>query len=115
MVMLRFAVATGRAGWVGTRNFEVDSGAYYLSLLFNFHSAVGRARAADTLTRPEVPLCTAIKIFNFVCYANGKLCRIPPNFARSLERQPPVGCLSAIHIVIECCCLWTMIQTLVCV
>ena len=48
------SVAAGRAGWVGTRNFEVDSGAYYLSLLFNFHSAVGRARAADTLTRPEV-------------------------------------------------------------
>ena len=44
----------GRAGWVGTRNFEVDSGAYYLSLLFNFYSAVGHTRAADTLMRPEV-------------------------------------------------------------
>ena len=46
--------AAGRAGWVGTRNFEVDSGAYFLSLLFNFHSTFGRARAADTLTCPEV-------------------------------------------------------------
>ena len=51
---LNRAPDAGRAGWVGTRNFEVDSGAYYLSLLFNFHSAVGRARAANMLMQPEV-------------------------------------------------------------
>lgn len=37
---------TGRAGWVGTRNFEVDSGAYFFSLLWNYyHTSPGLGRA----------------------------------------------------------------------
>ncbi len=27
----------GRAGWVGTRNFEVDSGAYFFNTLYNYY------------------------------------------------------------------------------
>lgn len=29
----------GRGGWVGTRNFEVDSGAYFFNLLWNYYSS----------------------------------------------------------------------------
>lgn len=28
----------GRGGWVGTRNFEVDSGAYFFNLLWNYYA-----------------------------------------------------------------------------
>ena len=31
----------GRGGWVATRNFEVDSGAYFISLLWNYYRTPG--------------------------------------------------------------------------
>jgi meiotically up-regulated gene 157 (Mug157) protein len=31
----------GRGGWVGTRNFELDSGAYFLNLLFDYYKTPG--------------------------------------------------------------------------
>lgn len=33
--------AIGRGGWVATRNYELDSGAYYLSMLWNYHATPG--------------------------------------------------------------------------
>ncbi|PSC76253.1 glycosyl hydrolase [Micractinium conductrix] len=34
----------GRGGWVATRNYELDSGAYFLNLLWNLHSMPGYGR-----------------------------------------------------------------------
>ncbi|PNW78187.1 hypothetical protein CHLRE_09g386137v5 [Chlamydomonas reinhardtii] len=37
----KFDRQIGRGGWVATRNFEVDSGAYFLNLLWNYASTPG--------------------------------------------------------------------------
>lgn len=31
----------GRGGWVATRNYELDSGAYFLQLLWNIYATPG--------------------------------------------------------------------------
>jgi meiotically up-regulated gene 157 (Mug157) protein len=31
----------GRGGWVWTRNFELDSVAYFFNFLWNYHQAAG--------------------------------------------------------------------------
>lgn len=28
----------GRGGWVATRNYELDSGAYFINMLWNYHT-----------------------------------------------------------------------------
>ncbi|EFN57713.1 hypothetical protein CHLNCDRAFT_142936 [Chlorella variabilis] len=43
----------GRGGWVSTRNYELDSGAYFLHLLWDLHSLPGYGRHA-LLTEPVV-------------------------------------------------------------
>lgn len=40
----KFERLIGRAGWVGTRNYELDSGAYFIQLLWNLHSLPGYGR-----------------------------------------------------------------------
>eukprot|EP01025_Chloroclados_australasicus_P038363 TRINITY_DN39439_c0_g1_i20.p1 TRINITY_DN39439_c0_g1~~TRINITY_DN39439_c0_g1_i20.p1 ORF type:complete len:608 (-),score=51.96 TRINITY_DN39439_c0_g1_i20:2128-3951(-) len=40
------ALELGRAGYVGTRNYEVDSGAYFMNLLWNYYTT-------ESLYRPE--------------------------------------------------------------
>ncbi|GLC46965.1 hypothetical protein PLESTM_002001600 [Pleodorina starrii] len=42
----KFERQIGRGGWVATRNFEVDSGAYWLNLLWNYASTPGSLWAA---------------------------------------------------------------------
>ena len=37
----------GRGGWVATRNYELDSGAYFLNMLWNYHSARPRPFGAE--------------------------------------------------------------------
>ncbi|KAG2493684.1 hypothetical protein HYH03_008198 [Edaphochlamys debaryana] len=37
----KFERQIGRGGWIATRNFEVDSGAYFLNLLWNYASTPG--------------------------------------------------------------------------
>lgn len=37
----------GRGGWTGTRNFELDSGAYFISLLWNYFAAPGLYNSAE--------------------------------------------------------------------
>lgn len=47
----------GRAGWVGTRNFEVDSGAYFFNLLWNYYQSsptLGRALLKDNVVLAAV-------------------------------------------------------------
>ncbi|EFJ42804.1 hypothetical protein VOLCADRAFT_107056 [Volvox carteri f. nagariensis] len=42
----KFERQIGRGGWIATRNFEVDSGAYWLNLLWNYASTEGSLWAA---------------------------------------------------------------------
>jgi meiotically up-regulated gene 157 (Mug157) protein len=44
----------GRGGWVGVRNYELDSGAYYLNLLYNYWATPGLYRPENLLQEPLV-------------------------------------------------------------
>ena len=44
----------GRGGWVGVRNFELDSGAYYLNLLWNWYLTPGLYRPDRLLEEPLI-------------------------------------------------------------
>ena len=44
----------GRGGWVGTRNFELDSGGFYLNLLYNYWATPGIFRADYILSDPLI-------------------------------------------------------------
>lgn len=49
----------GRAGFVGTRNYELDSGAYFIGLLWNFAATPGIRRPGTLLRQPLVSLSAA--------------------------------------------------------
>lgn len=36
----KFERQLGRGGWVATRNYELDSGAYFFNLLWNYYHTV---------------------------------------------------------------------------
>ncbi len=44
----------GRGGWVATRNFELDSGAYFLNLLWNYYATPGIFRPETLIADPLV-------------------------------------------------------------
>lgn len=44
----------GRGGWVGVRNYELDSGAYYLNLLWNWYLTPGLYRPDRLLEEPLI-------------------------------------------------------------
>lgn len=44
----------GRGGWVGVRNYELDSGAYYLNLLWNWYLTPGLYRPEVLLEDPRI-------------------------------------------------------------
>lgn len=50
------AFDAGRAGFVGTRNYELDSGAYFIGLLWNFAVTPGIRRPGVLLRQPLVRL-----------------------------------------------------------
>lgn len=58
--MGKFERQIGRGGWIATRNFEVDSGAYFLNLLWNYANTPGLWNPAgllnDTLVHDAVAL-----------------------------------------------------------
>jgi meiotically up-regulated gene 157 (Mug157) protein len=41
MALLSCNACAGRGGWVATRNYEVDSGAYFINLLWNYYHTPG--------------------------------------------------------------------------
>ncbi|EFN60034.1 hypothetical protein CHLNCDRAFT_49501 [Chlorella variabilis] len=43
----------GRGGWVGVRNYELDSGAYYLNLLWNYFLTPGLYRPDALISEPS--------------------------------------------------------------
>ncbi|KAL4425793.1 hypothetical protein ABPG75_009809 [Micractinium tetrahymenae] len=49
----KFERLIGRGGWVATRNYELDSGAYFIQMLWNLYSLPGYGRAA-LLAEPVV-------------------------------------------------------------
>lgn len=44
----------GRSGWVGSRNYEMDSGAYFFNFLWNFYSAPDVYSPSLILSEPSV-------------------------------------------------------------
>lgn len=42
----KFERLLGRGGWVGTRNYELDSGAYFINFLYNYWSTSSKKRPA---------------------------------------------------------------------
>ena len=44
----------GRGGWVGVRNYELDSGAYFLNLLWNYANTPGLYRPEALIAEPIV-------------------------------------------------------------
>jgi meiotically up-regulated gene 157 (Mug157) protein len=54
----------GRGGWVWTRNFELDSLAYFFNLLWNYHATPGLWRSSALLAEPLVhdAVVTALRV-----------------------------------------------------
>lgn len=45
----------GRGGWVATRNYELDSGAYFLNMLWNYHTTPALFAAERSSYQPFSP------------------------------------------------------------
>lgn len=44
----------GRGGWVGVRNYELDSGAYFLNLLYNYWGTPGLYAPEEVIKDPMI-------------------------------------------------------------
>ena len=44
----------GRGGWVWTRNFELDSIAYFYNFLWNFHQTPSIHKPSTLLSEPQI-------------------------------------------------------------
>lgn len=55
-----------RGGWVGVRNYELDSGAYFLNLLWNYANTPGVYRPEALLAEPMIFDAAALMVKTWV-------------------------------------------------
>jgi uncharacterized protein len=60
--LTKFERLLGRGGWVGTRNYELDSGAYFINLLYNYWASEGVSRRAGEALLAEPLIQDAVEV-----------------------------------------------------
>ena len=71
----------GRGGWVGVRNFELDSGAYFLKLLWNYAETPGIYRPDVLLSEPMIYDAVLLMVRTWVVEQKHNATTTPYRFA----------------------------------